>query len=131
MKKMLRFIFVFNMLLGMVSPCFAQGNASAYLNLHETKFDFSDISSGQIVSHDFEIKNSGKEFLIIKEVLVTCGCTVSSWPKEPLAPGDSSVIKISFDSNGKIGRQNKVIRIISNAENNPEKITISANVLPN
>jgi len=61
---------------------------------------------------------------------VTCGCTATNWPKEPIAPGKTSEISVSFNSAGKMGAQNSVIRIYSNASEPIEKVSLISNVLP-
>ena len=67
---------------------------------------------------------------IISNVAATCGCTVPSWPKEPVAPGKTAEIKVSFNSAGKMGKQNSVVRIYSNATEPIEKVSLISNVLP-
>ena len=100
-----------------------------YIAFFEKSFDFKDINQGDKVEHVFEFENSGTTPLVISNVMTTCGCTAPDWPREPIAPGATSSIKVVFNSRGKVGRQNKVITIVSNATNNPEKIKIVTNVL--
>lgn len=68
----------------------------------------------------FEFKNSGDAPLIIKEVKSTCGCTVPSWPKEPIAPGRSGKIEVKY--NMAPGPIRKTITIQSNAVNYPDGV---------
>jgi len=96
----------------------------------EKSHEFSDIYSGDTVYHTFKFVNDGIAPLILSEVLVTCGCTTPTWPKEPILPGKGAEIKVMFKSIGKEGIQNKVITILSNATNSPERISIRVNVLP-
>lgn len=63
----------------------------------------------------FEFTNTGDAPLIIKEVKSTCGCTVPSWPKEPIAPGKSGKIEVKYNMNP--GPIRKTITIQSNATN--------------
>lgn len=93
--------------------------------------DFGDIVQGDKVSHTFEFENTGTEPLILSNVLTTCGCTATSWPREPIAPGETSKIEVSFNSTGKKGRQNKVVTVVSNAVNAQERVKLITNVLPN
>ncbi|PIB35556.1 hypothetical protein BFP72_09210 [Reichenbachiella sp. 5M10] len=93
-------------------------------------YDFGDITQGDRVNYTFEFTNDGDTPLILSNVQTTCGCTASSWPREPIAPGASSKIDVTFNSTGKIGHQNKVITITSNATNNPERVKIVTNILP-
>lgn len=101
-----------------------------YIKFSEMSHDFGDIEQGDKVDYTFEFTNTGDAPVVISNVLTTCGCTASSWPREPIVPGASSKIEVSFNSAGKIGHQNKVITIMSNATNNPERVKIVTNILP-
>ena len=99
------------------------------ISFKENSIDFGDIVQGEKVEHTFVLTNTGKQPLIISNVAATCGCTVPSWPKEPVAPGKSAEIKVSFNSTGKVGKQNSVVRIYSNASEPIEKVSLISNVL--
>lgn len=81
-------------------------------------FEFAAIVQGEKVQHDFKFKNTGKTPLIITNATATCGCTVPEYPTSPIKPGEEGVIKVVFNSQGKMGMQDKVVTITSNA--NPE-----------
>lgn len=104
--------------------------SGAKIIFKEKSIDFGDITQGDKVSHTFTFTNSGATPLIISNVAVTCGCTATSWPKEPIAPGKASEITVSFNSAGKMGKQNSVVRIYSNASEPIEKVSLISNVLP-
>jgi len=95
----------------------------------ESTHEFGDITQGDRVEHVFEFTNSGTVPLVLASVRTTCGCTATDWKKEPIAPGEKSSITVKFNSAGKIGVQNKVVTIMSNAVNNPERVKIVTNVL--
>ncbi len=78
-------------------------------------FEFGAIVQGEKVQHDFKFKNTGKTPLIISNATATCGCTVPEYPTLPLKPGEEGVIKVVFNSQGKMGMQDKVVTITSNA----------------
>ncbi|MEN2282622.1 DUF1573 domain-containing protein [Algoriphagus sp. SE2] len=128
MKKLaiLFSLFVFTL----VSHVDAQEAAGAAITFKEKSVDFGDITQGDKVSHTFELTNTGNGPLIISNVAATCGCTVPSWPKDPIPPGKSAEIKVSFNSAGKMGKQNSVVRIYSNASEPIEKVSLISNVLP-
>lgn len=100
------------------------------ITFSESTHAFGDIYQGDKVTHTFAYENTGNEALVISDVRTTCGCTATNWSREPLAPGESSEITVNFNSRGKMGMQNKVVTIMSNAVNSTERIKITTNVLP-
>lgn len=90
--------------------------------------DFGKIKDGDKVTHVFKFKNTGKEPLVIANAKGSCGCTVPEYPKEPVAPGASSEIKVEFNSKGKKGMQTKTVTINANTDPNPTRLTIKAEV---
>jgi ribosomal protein L19 len=85
--------------------------------------DFGTISKGDNGTVEFSFKNSGKEPLIISNAQGSCGCTVPVWPKEPIAPGASSTIKVTYDTK-RVGAFTKTVTITSNAKTASKTITI-------
>ena len=69
----------------------------------------------------FTVTNSGTDPLIISNAKGSCGCTVPTWPKEPIAPGASAKIKVTYKTN-RPGPINKSVTITSNATNSPTKV---------
>ncbi len=93
-------------------------------------FDFGDIKPSSKNEHIFNLKNSGKANLIIRDVKSSCGCTAVSPPKNMIASGETVPLKVVFDSTGKSGRQNKTITVITNDPKNPTTVLrISSNIL--
>ena len=85
----------------------------------ETTFDFGTIDEGEKVSHVYQFTNTGNEPLILSNAKGSCGCTVPSWPREPIAPGESSEILVEFNSKNKSGKKNQKVTITANT-NPPE-----------
>ena len=77
-------------------------------------YDFGQIKQGEKVSYSFKFKNTGNTPLIISSASASCGCTVPSYPEEPIQPGEESKIDVVFDSNGKMGMQTKTITLVAN-----------------
>lgn len=96
----------------------------------EKSHDFGDIPQGEKVEYVFNFKNTGTQPLVISDVITTCQCTAKQWNKEPVMPGKAGQITVSFDSTGKMGINNKVITIQSNAVNASERVSIRVNVVP-
>ncbi|TSA34614.1 MAG: DUF1573 domain-containing protein [Porphyromonadaceae bacterium] len=82
--------------------------------LDEESFNFGTITPGQPVAHDFILKNEGKDPLIIRKISTTCGCTASKPDKYEIKGGESTTLKCTFDSRGKIGKQFQTVTLIVN-----------------
>jgi hypothetical protein len=82
--------------------------------LDEESFNFGNIKQGQLVAHDFVLKNEGKDPLIIRKISTTCGCTASKPDTYEIKGGESTVLKCTFDSRGKKGKQFQAITLILN-----------------
>lgn len=83
--------------------------------------DFGTMKQYGDASTEFVFTNTGTEPLIISNARGSCGCTVPSWPKTPIKPGESASIKVKYDSK-RIGPINKSVTINSNATNEPTKV---------
>ncbi len=60
--------------------------------------DFGEIPQGKPVTVEFSFKNEGNEPLVVEDVQTTCGCTASDYTKEPIAPGKSSKVKVTYNA---------------------------------
>ena len=85
------------------------------LHFEQNSYDFGKINEGDKVTREFKFTNQGKTPLIISNATATCGCTIPEYPKYPVGPGKSGVIKVVFNSAGKVGVQRKIVTITSNA----------------
>jgi Protein of unknown function (DUF1573) len=78
--------------------------------------DFGEIPQGKPVSVEFEFTNAGDAPLLIADVATSCGCTASDYSKEPIAPGKSSKIKVTYNA-ANLGAFTKTITVnFSDAE---------------
>jgi len=99
------------------------------LSFENPVHDFGSIKQGDQVSTEFVFTNTGKSILNIREIKASCGCTIGNLEKNDIAPGDTGSIKVSFNSRGRRGIQQKSISIFSNDPANPtQRITIKARV---
>lgn len=85
--------------------------------------DYGTIKQGADGNCEFKFKNTGKDPLIISNARGSCGCTVPTWPKEPIMKGQTSVIKVHYDTN-RIGAFTKTITLNSNAKTDTRVLTI-------
>ena len=86
----------------------------AKISFDETEFNFGTVKEGTIVKHTFQFKNTGHVPLLISDVRTTCGCTVPTWNKTPIAVGATDKIDVSFNTENKQNEQVKKITILAN-----------------
>lgn len=96
----------------------------------EESHDFGVINEGTKAEYDFTFTNTGDAPLIISNAKGSCGCTVPQWPREPIAPGETGMIHVVFDSSGKPGAQTKQVTLNANTVPNTRVLTITAQVQP-
>jgi hypothetical protein len=110
---------------------FAQGNGQPIggqadgpvLTIDKELHDYGTIDyagNGECV---FTITNTGNAPLIIENCKGSCGCTVPTWSRDPIAPGASTKITVRYDTK-RPGPFNKQVTITSNAVNAPSNSKI-------
>ncbi len=87
-------------------------------------YDFGTVSEGTVVEKEYTFTNTGDSDLIIVNASATCGCTVPTWTKEPVAPGETGSLLVKFDTSGKPDAQSKAVSITTNTKSGQEVITI-------
>ena len=88
----------------------------AVITFDRTDHDFGTINEGDgRVTTVFEFKNEGMEPLLLSNVRASCGCTTPNWTREPVEPGQSGKITVTYNPNGRPGNFKKTITITSNA----------------
>lgn len=99
------------------------------MTFEKTVHDFGKIKKGKPVSVEFVFTNTGKAPLILSEPRSNCGCTVPSYPKEPIMPGQKSKIVVTYDAEAE-GNFTKQVTVFSNAENSPIVLVVKGTVVP-
>lgn len=77
---------------------------------------------------EFEFKNIGKEPLVLTSVTSSCGCTIPEWPRKPILPGKSDVIKVKYDTK-RMGKFAKQVTVVSNAKTSTIVLKIQGEVV--
>ncbi len=103
-------------------------NKGPVIKFESLEYDYGTIYQGDNGSCEFKFKNSGDEPLILSSVRSSCGCTVPNWPKDPVLPGQSSSIKVTYDTK-RIGTISKQISVVSNATEPTLTLSIKGTVL--
>jgi len=99
------------------------------LSFENGMYNFGKITQGESVHYDFKFKNTGKTPLIVTNATATCGCTIPEKPQEPIKPGAEGVIKVVFNSAGKMGMQDKIVTVTSNGNPSTSEVHLIGEVL--
>ena len=98
------------------------------ITFEKTVHDYGTIQQHDDGNCKFTFTNDGKEPLILSNVRSSCGCTVPTWPRQPILPGQSEVIKVRYDTK-RVGTINKSIHVYSNAKVSPVSLKIKGKIL--
>jgi hypothetical protein len=98
------------------------------ISFEKTVHDYGTITQGSDGTCEFKFTNAGKEPLILSKPTSSCGCTVPTWPQEPILPGKSDVIKVTYNTNN-VGIINKTVTVLSNAKTNRVVLNIKGIVV--
>jgi hypothetical protein len=88
-----------------------------------TTHDFGDVKLNNPVTYEFEFTNKGQAFLVISNVVASCGCTVAEYTKDPVPPNGKGMVKATYDA-ATPGVFNKSIAVTANVEGGPEYLYI-------
>jgi hypothetical protein len=101
--------------------------SQAKMTFDNTTVDYGEIMQGSEPLRIFNFKNTGNEPLIISNAKGSCGCTVPSYPKEPILPGESAKIEVRYDTN-RIGPFQKTVTLTTNEAAGTQTLTIKGTV---
>ena len=103
----------------------------AVITFERTEHDFGKINEADgRVTTVFEFKNEGMEPLVLSNVRASCGCTTPNWTREPIEPGQTGKITVTYNPNGRPGRFQKTVTITSNATEATTHVYIKGEVIP-
>jgi len=100
------------------------------MSFDKREYDFGTMHENDVVETVFNFKNTGKTDLVITNAYASCGCTIPVWPKEPIKPGGTGIIKVKFNSRGKTNKQHKTVTLETNTRDGKELLSIRAQVIP-
>jgi hypothetical protein len=135
MKKIALFIFMIlitsvNVFSQATEPVKVENNPNGpEISFDKTVHDYGTIPFGGDGVCTFKFTNTGKEPLILQQPQSSCGCTVPTWPKEPVLPGASSEMQVTYNTK-KAGPINKTVTVRSNAKSNTVVLRITGKVEP-
>ena len=103
---------------------------STEVQLIDSVFNFGTINEGDKVERSFKFRNTGKNALVISNATASCGCTVPEKPEQPVKPGETGIIKVVFNSQGKEGHQEKTIKVTANTFSSFPYLKLVGDVTP-
>jgi len=116
------------------SPIFAQENEEAtpenvgVFEFESEVIDYGTIEQNADGNRVFKFKNAGDAPIVISAAKGSCGCTVPTFSKEPVMPGETGEIKVKYATN-RIGKFTKSVTLTSNASEATKRLTIKGEVL--
>ncbi len=102
--------------------------AQAEITFEKLEHDYGKVVQGGDGVTQFKYTNTGKVPLVLSKVRSSCGCTVPSWSKEPLMPGQSASITVKYNTNN-VGVINKSVTVESNASKSRVVLKIKGEVV--
>ncbi|GJM33044.1 MAG: hypothetical protein DHS20C18_20450 [Saprospiraceae bacterium] len=98
------------------------------MTFESTEVDYGVIHQNAEPYREFRFTNTGDAPLVISNAKGSCGCTVPEWSREPVAPGESSVVKVRYATN-RIGKFSKTVTLTTNDEDGQHLLRIKGEVL--
>lgn len=119
-------------LFSMVALMSTVATMAQVITFERTEHDFGKINEADgRVTTIFSFKNEGMDPLVLSNVRASCGCTTPKWTREPIEPGQTGEITVTYNPNGRPGRFQKTITVTSNAKDNATtKLYIKGEVIP-
>jgi hypothetical protein len=122
---MKKFLLLFSLVAFVASFSFAQGGP--VMTLEKSEMDYGTIDKGADPLRVFTFKNTGTEPLQIKNAKGSCGCTVPSYPKEAIMPGETATIEVRYDTQ-RVGPFTKTITLTTNEKTDTRVLTIRGTI---
>jgi len=101
------------------------------INFEVKTFDFGKINEKDgSVTHVFDFSNKGDAPLVVNRVQASCGCTTPVWTKEPIEPGKTGAITVTYHAGGRPGMFTKSITVYTNDTQEQVVLIIKGEVIP-
>ena len=117
MKKVIYLLGIMLLFAGVAKAQDSKPAIGPEIEFEKVVHDYGEIPFNGNGECEFRFTNTGNEPLLIQKPKSSCGCTIPSWPKEPILPGESDVIKVTYRTN-RAGNINKTVTVTSNALKN-------------
>lgn len=103
----------------------------AEFSIDQSLHKFPTTKQGAVLTHDYMITNTGDAPLIISDYKVACTCTKAVLPEEPILPGETFALHVSFDTHEKYYFQDRTIILVTNTKKEAHSIRFKVKIVPN
>lgn len=117
MKKVIYLLGIMLLMAGVAKAQDAKVQNGPEIEFEKIVHDYGNVPYNGNGECEFRFTNTGNEPLLIQKPKSSCGCTIPTWPNEPILPGESEVIKVTYKTN-RVGQINKSVTVTSNAVKN-------------
>ena len=121
MKKVIYLLGIMLLMAGAAKAQDAKTQNGPEIEFEKVVHDYGDVPYNGDGKCEFRFTNTGNEPLLVLKPKSSCGCTVSTWPQDPILPGKSEVIKVTYRTN-RVGNFDKKVTVTSNAVQNPTMV---------
>ena len=118
MKKVIYLLGIMLLIAGAAKAQDAKTQSGPEIEFEKIVHDYGDVPYNGNGACEFRFTNTGNEPLLVLKPKSSCGCTVSTWPQDPILPGKSEVIEVTYRTN-RVGNFDKKVTVTSNAVQNP------------
>jgi len=105
----------------------AELKVAAHLKIAEAIYDFDRIDTDSVYTATFTVSNSGQSLLVIRKLETNCSCVKAGINKNEIKPGKEATITVTFNTDERLGNQQKSVTIYSNDPIAPaQRLTLKA-----
>ena len=97
------------------------------VSLDKSELDFGTFPMSEVKEGKFLLTNTGKNLLLVYDVITSCGCTKAEYSKNPVRPGETLELTVRYKAD-EGGRFNKALTVYSNAAGSPHKLCVKGQV---
>ena len=90
--------------------------APTEISVDEAVHNFGQLKAGEIVLHTFVLTNTGDNDFVIESLETDCGCVTTHFNKQPVKPGETTLVEVEFNTAGLVGREYKTIEVVGNSK---------------
>lgn len=96
---------------------------------NKAEHDFGTISDKKAVSYKFIFTNKGSDIVVIDTVKAHCGCTTSTYTREPILPGRTGAVTVTYSPTDHEGGFRKTATLVLNGGDAYTEVRVTGKVV--